>query len=1066
MKLEFLTCRYCGRSNFASAKALHQHHAKNAICFQKLQGDHTTNKSYYLASDFTKTTSVAETGMTKRIARMEAEFARVCIEDLKAWQKHMAKRQRKVVLDTTQVDNEQESDNDNDNTWGAEDDVDWADDQYEAVLHQNEGVNEENEVAPDELLKLPDVYIRGNFNKYVEYAQKKFTPFDTNVRDAISLLVVLRHSKASLETYEEVMEWHLRVLGKLLPHEQASGSPCFVSRDKLFRQLRNRYNYDKDSIKINPITLSYSKAKVKLVICDARKAIQSLLTDPRLRDEDYLFFGDDPFSAPPEDLNYFADLNTGLSYSETYKKLITKPGKQILLPVPMYIDGTATGQFADLPITPLKLSLGIFTRKARDAPHLWRTIGYVPAIPKGKSRGNRLLLQSGHCDGAMQYQDVLDDEGENDNIKGEKLQDLHDMLAILLEGFVDIQNKGFFWDFYYKGKLYENVEFVLYVPFIKCDTDEADKLCGSYSCRVGNVSQLCRYCKCPTKQADRCLANFDLKKKQEIQDLIDNNEEVALKNLSQKHIKNALHSLRFGAHSEMGVHGGCPIDMLHALLLGIFRYIRDCFFEQLGKTSKLAKDINSLSREYGSLFNRQSTRDLPKTSFAKGIQAGKIMAKEYTGILLVLAAVLQSAKGQHMVTTHKKSNFGKTAQLDDWILLVDTMLQWEAWLKSDRLEKNQVEQAEKKHRYIMYLIKKVGKRTTGMGLKIMKFHGIMHMAMDIRNFGVPLEVDTGSNESGHKPTKQAAKLTQKRQETFDPQVAVREEEYHLLKLAEQEILGRPLWDYRTGYKQEMKMELVTPAPITQGATFEVKQGFVPTEYQVILHSKIANANKMTLENELCKFITSLQKKVQKYTSKLYVRTEHKRNDQIFRAHPFYRGSVWRDWVVVDWADYGHLPNKLYGFVDLSFLPQDSRVNFGGIKRITPGVYAIVESTKYTTIESRFRQSELFRPLEKEVGKMEKGFVTKMKFYLADVEAFLEPACVIPNIGGPKNSYFHLKQRDLWPNDFVEWLEDDDVDYISDDEGADEEEQQTYEPDTDDDVQSGSEESDDDVSDEE
>ena len=35
------------------------------------------------------------------------------------------------------------------------------------------------------------------------------------------------------------------------------------------------------------------------------------------------------------------------------------------------------------------------------------------------------------------------------------------------------------------------------------------------------------------------------------------------------------------------------------------------------------------------------------------------------------------------------------------------------------------------------------------------------MAMDITYFGVPMEFDTGSNESGHKVVKKAAKLTQR-----------------------------------------------------------------------------------------------------------------------------------------------------------------------------------------------------------------------------------------------------------------------------------------------------------------
>ena len=59
----------------------------------------------------------------------------------------------------------------------------------------------------------------------------------------------------------------------------------------------------------------------------------------------------------------------------------------------------------------------------------------------------------------------------------------------------------------------------------------------------------------------------------------------------------------------------------------------------------------------------------------------------------------------------------------------------------------------------MQFIKSVGNRVEGMGFKIPKFHSILHMAEDIINFGVPYEVDTGSNESGHKLEKLAAKLT-------------------------------------------------------------------------------------------------------------------------------------------------------------------------------------------------------------------------------------------------------------------------------------------------------------------
>ena len=56
----------------------------------------------------------------------------------------------------------------------------------------------------------------------------------------------------------------------------------------------------------------------------------SLLTDPRWVSEDWLYFDDDPFAGPPENLSYVGDLNTGEAYLETYRKLIRKE-RQICL---------------------------------------------------------------------------------------------------------------------------------------------------------------------------------------------------------------------------------------------------------------------------------------------------------------------------------------------------------------------------------------------------------------------------------------------------------------------------------------------------------------------------------------------------------------------------------------------------------------------------------------------------------------------------------------------------------------------------------------------------------------
>ena len=54
--------------------------------------------------------------------------------------------------------------------------------------------------------------------------------------------------------------------------------------------------------------------------------IVSLLTDPRIRNRDYLFFDQDPTAPPPEKVKFIEDINTGEAYLESYKKYIVDKG--------------------------------------------------------------------------------------------------------------------------------------------------------------------------------------------------------------------------------------------------------------------------------------------------------------------------------------------------------------------------------------------------------------------------------------------------------------------------------------------------------------------------------------------------------------------------------------------------------------------------------------------------------------------------------------------------------------------------------------------------------------------
>lgn len=883
-----------------------------------------------------------------------------------------------------------------------------------------------------------DTSILDNFNEYREKAKGFITPIRKKYKDALELMAILRETKASLDTYDSIMDWHLKATGVLHQHEGVGGKKEFVSRDILFKYLAQRYNMHQNYGMIETIVLPSSKASVKVIKNDAKLVLQSLLTDPRIKANDYLFHGNDPFMPPPND-NFIGDLNTGKAYIHTYNKLITKPN-QVLLPIIIYIDGTATGQFADLPVTAVKITLGIFTREAREKPHCWRILGYIPKVTKANSRGRRLFLESFHVDATRAQYEAEQNEGQLGNNDANPAQDLHTMLDVIFEELVQIQNQGFIWDLYYNNNLYKGIEFVPFVPFIKADTEEADRLCGSYTNRNKNVAQLCRYCECPTDDSDNPMANYRLKTMARIQKLVDQEDLDGLKRLSQQCIENATYKLRFGLHNALGVHSATPLEMLHALLLGIFKYVRDIFFEQTGESSTLSTEINALASELGRLMHRQSDRDKPKSKFCNGIRKGKLMAKEYTGVLLCLLLALRSAKGHKML--RKRRKFFDDIRLRDWVMLLETLLQWEEWLKSAKMMKKHVRAARQKHRYIMFLMRKIANRSKGMGLKLTKFHAIVHMSDDMLNFGVPLEFDTGSDEKGHRPTKTAAKLTQKTKSTFDEQVAQRLREIQLLEYAMEESKGRCLWDYRHGHVHyeaipDKKQEQVH----TGGAAYRF---FVDNngvgQCDTVRKNK-ANKSEIMMETAIIDFMLDLNDAVNVHCGEVQMFSEHKRRGKIFRANASYRKLVWRDWVWVDWGTHGVLPNKIWGFVDLRKLPANSGIDLGGLSNLEPAIYAIVESS---SLAEDAISSELVEAYDTDCEYDAQGRVTGLTFYLADVEAFKETAIVVPDIGGPSNRYLVIKSRANWRDLFIEWLESDPkydiIDDLEDEDSATDEEE--------------------------
>ena len=886
--------------------------------------------------------------------------------------------------------------------------------------------------------KAPSRQAMKEFKAYVRDTYQNSKPLTTKEACAIRIMFTLFKKRATLDTYDAVMEWHLKESGFLNEGQTLGKSKHFISRKVLMARLKKRYDMRKKYAHPVARILPHSKSKVQVYRRHARDLVQSLLADPRWCDEDWLFFPNakgelDPFAPPPENVTHIEDINTGLAFRETYKALITKRN-QVLVALPLYIDGAVTGQFDKLQVTALKMTIGILNKKARNREHAWKTLGLVCNYTKEDSRGKKLLVESGHL-AALDMREMQEANEEEGTYTGkeedpDKAADYHFILAELMESLNELTQEGMVWDLQYKGKLYKNCELVFFVPFVKCDGDEGDKLCLHYRSRGKGVKQLCRFCTCPNEDTDNPLAKYSHKTEPMLKKLYEQQNFERLRNLSQICAKNAFHGLRFGLHNDRGIHGATPTELLHAILLGIFKYARDCFFAQIGKDSLPAEEINALAVQIGKLLARQSDRNRPRTKFGKGIQKGKLMAKEFVGVLLVISVLLRMQASIDILTKARKKSFREPWQRTDWRILIETLIQWEAYLSMEQMDVKLVHRLKEKHRYVMFLLKKIANRTKKMGFRVMKFHAIVHIAEDIMSFGVPSVVDTETNESHHKTTKVAAQLTQKDIATFEKQVSERLDDMHVLALAMEELSGRPLWQYFDGYDHDSVAE--APDVIkTSGMRFVVlhKEGDPGPSFQI--QTRMQNRNKIQMDQTLIEMLWHLQQLVKEFVPSMPIHAEHHRKGCVFRSHPNYRGKgPWRDWAMIRWEE-GDFPAKIWGFVDLTTMPEGDSVEVDEYTTLTNNIYAIVESTHY--IQEEKPMSDIWSPIRVDTDRSD-GELRRV-YLLVDVETIVKPICVIPNIGARTNpdakdpkkwkpdpdEFLLMTPRDEWAGQFEDWV---------------------------------------------
>jgi len=176
MSNQLFTCPFCGRNNFRSQRGVAQHQNANPKCDRgrhKCFGpDHFPTK---ISDNFSTQQLIPTRGRSEQVV-----IAQCC---------------------QTTSNDEDTSDTENGDDFAMN--VDDADE-----MSDNYSTNGDEPTNPISNRKMLD-----DFKIHSEWAASKLCPFTHDEKNAIALLDRLRKSKASLNLYESVTEWHFRSVG-------------------------------------------------------------------------------------------------------------------------------------------------------------------------------------------------------------------------------------------------------------------------------------------------------------------------------------------------------------------------------------------------------------------------------------------------------------------------------------------------------------------------------------------------------------------------------------------------------------------------------------------------------------------------------------------------------------------------------------------------------------------------------------------------------------------------------------------------------------------------------------
>jgi len=599
---------------------------------------------------------------------------------------------------------------------------------------------------------------RANLN--IEMAQRKadektfiqLLQYDIEHRSIVDLLFLLEGSQCPDYLLERVLHWANKA------HcDGFDFAPRAYTREAniqwMYKTLANSHNALPQLLRISLEDNGFVTSQ-DIVCFDFATALLSLLQDEQLmHPTNVLLNTDNPLAMYTSVDKCIGEANSGRRYQALYHELITKPN-QLLVPIIMYLDGTAIDSKGHIELCPVSFTTSLFIEPVRRAVSAWRVLGYVPDLNRKRSNAMNATATKQHK-------------------KGRTTRNFHAVMDVILQGMINAQNgtdKRLHNVTLRLNGMWYTVEIICPLLFVINDGKQGDQLCCRFNGHHAKTRRHHRSCDCTYEELDQPDLVCEFLTTEAVTALCDAGSDDALKEMSLYRVDNAFNRVQMGSN-PYGIFACAVIDIMHSLQHGLMMYALSEFTRpipgaDLALVDRMAMLMDSTCR--------QSCRsNYPRADFGRGItNLTQIECTERSGAVFVFTALMMHGEGWEFFAPSFDNPEAVLGVLE-CLLLFEAWLNKETYWSADEAEQES-ETASKAITQFLIQLKTYLPRIEGNGWKLSKFHEMLHVVRFINDFGASRGYNASRPEEHHKQhAKQPGRRSQKNVNTIDLQCGQR-----------------------------------------------------------------------------------------------------------------------------------------------------------------------------------------------------------------------------------------------------------------------------------------------------